>query len=405
MIVSLGRSLRWFGQRRDPAPHLTAPPRPYGDLIWLHVPDPLWAAGMIELARRLIEEDAVPVLLTSTQPLNAALPKGVLHGPAPEDTSTAVKGFLDHWKPAIVVFSEGELRPTLIQACSLRHIPLLMTEGQRPRILPGFESWLPGQMRHSLGHFTHIWTLDEGAARAFRKAGAPQVQAAGRMEEPSAALPTIEAEREALAAALTARPIWFASSVPRSEETAVLQAHLNAQNLAHRLLLILMTETPQREEELARQLTIEGWNVASRSLEQEADSETEIWLVSDPAELGLWYRLAPITFLGGSLLALGAQRSPMEPAALGSAIIHGPKPGIHSAALARLGAARGARSVSTARDLSEALADLLSPERTARLAQAAWGVASDGAEVTEAVMDRIRAILDAGPGGGSHARP
>ncbi|WP_283176320.1 hypothetical protein [Gemmobacter sp. 24YEA27] len=47
------------------------------------------------------------------------------------------------------------------------------------------------------------------------------------------------------------------------------------------------------------------------------------------------------------------------------------------------------------RDLSEALGDLLAPDRTARLAQAAWGVVSDGAEVTEAVLADLRKALAA----------
>jgi 3-deoxy-D-manno-octulosonic-acid transferase len=50
--------------------------------------------------------------------------------------------------------------------------------------------------------------------------------------------------------------------------------------------------------------------------------------------------------------------------------------------------------VGSANDLAEALGDLLSPDRAARLAQAAWAVASDGAEVTEKVLALIRRIMD-----------
>ncbi len=56
---------------------------------------------------------------------------------------------------------------------------------------------------------------------------------------------------------------------------------------------------------------------------------------------------------------------------------------------------RAARAVASIRDLSEALGDLLAPDRTARLAQAAWGVVSDGAEVTEAVLADLRKALAA----------
>ena len=84
----------------------------------------------------------------------------------------------------------------------------------------------------------------------------------------------------------------------------------------------------------------------------------------------------------------------MEAAALGSAILHGPRTGTLGPVFGRLGAARATRAVASANDLGDALGDLLAPDRAARLAQAAWAVASDGAEVTEGILTRIRKILD-----------
>ena len=45
-------------------------------------------------------------------------------------------------------------------------------------------------------------------------------------------------------------------------------------------------------------------------------------------------------------------------------------------------------------ELAEALADLMAPDRTARLAQAAWAVASAGAEVTDRIVLAIRALVE-----------
>ncbi len=134
--------------------------------------------------------------------------------------------------------------------------------------------------------------------------------------------------------------------------------------------------------------------VAERSREEEPEADVEIFLVENPADYGLWYRLAPVTFLGGTLAGRGPVRNPMEAAVLGSAILHGPKTGQSGPVFGRLGAARATRAVASTTDLGEALSDLLSPDRAARLAQAAWTVASDGAEVTDMVLQRIRAIMD-----------
>ena len=119
-----------------------------------------------------------------------------------------------------------------------------------------------------------------------------------------------------------------------------------------------------------------------------------ILVVDNPAEYGLWYRLAPVTFLGGSLTGNGPSRDPFEAAALGSAILHGPRTGRFGPAFARLGPARATRAVASATDLADALGDLLSPDRAARLAQSAWAVVSEGSEVTDALLGQIRSLMD-----------
>jgi 3-deoxy-D-manno-octulosonic-acid transferase len=145
---------------------------------------------------------------------------------------------------------------------------------------------------------------------------------------------------------------------------------------------------------LAEELeAIEDWGVALRRAEQYPDSETQVY-IPDGSEYGLWYRLAPVTFLGGSLAGDGCARNPMEPAALGSAILYGPNAGAYGPAFGRLGPARAARMVGSGGDLAAALGDLLSPDRAARQAEAAWTIASEGAEATAIVLKAIRAVMD-----------
>lgn len=393
MPGSIGLRLYTLSQRRDAPPDTARPPRPEGALAWLHAGGP--PAAMQELARRLAEEDGVTVLLTGVPEGTPADP-GVIVQPAPGETPAEALAFLDHWRPGVALFSDGELRPVVLNTAAERRIPLLMADARLPRLFRDRDGWYPGLLRSTLGLFDRIVTVDTGSAQAFRKAGAlpSAVSVAGRMEERSAVLPCLEAERQALAQILASRPRWLAAALPDSEVESVAAAHRAAMGMAHRLLLIVLPERPEAAESLALRLEADGWAVAQRAAEQEPEAETEIYVVDNPAELGLWYRLAPITFLGGSLSNGGAIRSPLEPAALGSAILHGPRPGAHGAVLGRLGAARAARAVSSSRDLAEALGDLLSPDRAARLAQAAWATVSDGAEATEAVLALLRRAME-----------
>jgi 3-deoxy-D-manno-octulosonic-acid transferase len=326
------------------------------------------------------------------------VPHGVTLAAPPEDAPAAVRAFLDRFRPDVAVMSDGELRPALLHEAALRQLPMIMVDARSPYLVADRKGWFPGLTRSLLAEFDQVIALDEPSARAFARAGLPQtrLRAEGRMEEGSRALGCNEAERAALLRLFGTRPVWLAACLPQEEEAAVIAAHRNALRLAHRLLLVIVPEAPDRSDPLARQIAeAEGWTVARRSMEQEPDAETEVYLADAAAELGLWYRLAPITFLGGSLHGAGSLRDPYEPAALGSAILHGPHPGDWATSFARLGEARATRSVGSAGELGDAVGDLLSPDRAARMAQAAWAVSSAGAEVTDRVVMLLRELLAA----------
>jgi len=395
MAYSLGLTLYNLSNRREPTPRADRPARPAGPLIWLHAPGVEAARSQLELARRMVEEDGVYVVMTCPDPLPSR-PRIHVELPPP-DTPVEAAAFLDHWRPEVAVLSEGELRPALLNEVIERKVPLLMVGARAPVFLKERDGWYPGLMRGLLAEFKAVLALDEPSARAFRKAGATPsaVEVTGRLEEESVALSCLEAERDALARQFATRPVWLAAALPEAEEAAVIAAHRAALRLAHRLLLIVVPQDPARIAPLAQKMEKdEGWTVALRGEEEEPDPETEVFIADSDREFGLWYRLAPVTFLGGSLAGNGCARNPMEPAALGSAILYGPRPGSYGTIFGRLGAARAARAVGSANDLADALGDLLSPDRAARLAQAAWAVASDGAEVTERVMNMIRRIMD-----------
>ncbi len=393
MSYSFGLILYNLAGRRDPVVRDAWPDRPRGRLVWLHAPTAEAMGALTALARRLVEEDGLPVLITMPDPAPSF--PGIVIVPPPADTPAEAQAFLAHWQPELAVFSDGEIRPAMLREAASRGLPVLMVDARAPVLPPGRTGWYPGVIRHAASGFRHVLAQDDAAARAFRKAGAPQVEASGRMEEQSAALPYVEADRAALAGVFATRPVWLAVEVAEVEEPAVIAAHREALRLSHRLLLILVPADPARAPLLAARMEeTEGWSVAQRGLQQEPDVETEVYLPDQATECGLWYRLAPVTFMGGSLLGAGGARNPLEPAALGSAIIYGPRLGPYAGVFGRLGAARAARMVGSGDDLVQALGDLLSPDRAARAAHAAWSVASEGAEVTVKVVGLIRAILE-----------
>ena len=363
-------------------------PRPDGCLIWMVLPDPAQSEAALLLARRLQGEHGFVVLISGGE--GDLQSHGIVTGSLPADHPVMMQEFLAHWQPDVIVILGSALRPVLIDMAAAKGIPMLLVQADIPYLLRGSDRWFFGLTKRSVSAFHAIMTVDETAAREYRRLGASNVARLGRMEAGSMAPPHNEPERAALAALFATRPVWLAVDVPPEEEAAVIAAHRAALRLAHRLLLILVPGDPARAPALAAKLEAsEGWIVARRDADDEPDTETAVYIADAGQEYGLWYRLAPVTFMGGSLFGVGSARSPLEPAALGSAILHGRKTGAFGAAYGRLGAALGAAPVSTEGELAEFLTELLAPDRVARMAHAAWGVVSEGAEVTSRIVTTV----------------
>lgn len=394
MASSFGLTLYNLRPRKgaDVVPHW--PERKPGILIWLHAPSAKAAQGLAELSGRLIEDEGHNVLVTCPEAM--PLPAGVALQPPPQDDPVQVKAFLDHWRPSVAVFTDGELRPAVLHEARRRGLLMMMADARKPYLMAERDGWFPGLIKSSLQGFAQILTLDDAAARSFRKAGASAscVRITGRMEEASAALHCVEAERASLAHILASRPVWLAAGLPKAEEDFVIAAHRAALNGAHRLLLIIAPESAERAPALAEKLAAAGFITATRDSDEEPDYDVEVFITDGQTEMGLWYRLAPVTFIGGSLAGGGALRNPMEAAALGSAILAGTRTGPYAQSFSRLDDAKASRIINAPREMIDALNDMLSPDKAARLAQAAWIAASDGAEVTEDLVTTIRQFLE-----------
>jgi 3-deoxy-D-manno-octulosonic-acid transferase len=380
------------------APAARRPDRPVGPLIWLHAASPGQADALTQIARR-IERGGSPARLLTTfgfpSEFNGLdLPPTTLTDAVPADRRGAVQDFLAHWQPDAALIAGSRFPPVLVTELHATGVPLygVLSSGEVAR-LP-YAPWKRSLLGAVVARFTEVLVPDEAmAGRLAALAGpGPQIAASGPVEDVADPLPATEAEREALATLLRARPVWLAMSVPEDELEAVIAAHAQAMRHAHRMLLICVPRDIGATDHFEAALAAEGWEVAQRARDEEPLAEVQVMLSDGETELGLWYRLAPVTYMGGTLGKTGAGRSPMEPAALGSAVVCGPNAGPHAAAYGRLAAARASRLVRDSAALAAAVADLIAPDRAAQLAHNAWTASSGGAEVADRIA---RSLIDA----------
>ena len=383
--------------KSGPAGQTEPAERPSGAVVWCHAGAGSDADALVEVARRIGERrPKTSVVVTGRD--EAALPLAPpLHAAGdPEDTSREIRRFLDHWRPDAVVLAGDVVRPAAMLEVQARGVPLLLVDARLPDSFARSLRWAPGAGATLFRDVTRILTRTDAEADVFRRLKAPadRIEARGNLEEGTAPLPCNRSDHAALAQLLATRPVWLAIGVAPAEVGAVLSAHLRARRIAHRLLLILSPAAPEDGPALRDALDAEGWTVALRSDGEEPDPDVQVFVADVPGESGLWYRLAPITFLGGSLAGALPGRDPCEPAALGSAILTGPSNDRYRRRLQRFRAAGAARTVGSAEALGEAVADLLAPDRTAEMARRAWEITSAGSETTDRVIELVGQALD-----------
>jgi 3-deoxy-D-manno-octulosonic-acid transferase len=183
--------------------------------------------------------------------------------------------------------------------------------------------------------------------------------------------PADRAEMERVRSEIAGRPVLVAASTHPGEEAVVIAAHAALSREGERVLTVLAPRHPQRGNAIAEEVTAAGLKMSRRSLGDRIGEGTDIYLADTIGEMGLWYRVADIAFLGGSLVPHGGQ-NPIEPAKLLLPILHGEHVGNFRDVYDALTAADAVRVVHDAPTLAAVARRLIdnAPERE-RLAREA----------------------------------
>ena len=367
-----------------------------GPLIWFHTGLDRQGLAAQELARRMrAERGDLNFLFTTSSDNRSDATDFANFQLVPKEALPNVKRFFDHWNPNVAIFTEPDLRPALISEASDREIAMFLIDANTAKADPQAWRWFKGMSGSLLSRFQRVITGSSEVAASLRRLGSPAetLEVSGFLEEGTPALACNEAERDALASALAARPVWLAARMSETEIDAVASAHRLAQRRSHRLLLIVVPENTADGAVWETQFANKGFQVSLRSSGAEPGPDQQVYIADTADEMGLWYRLAPISFLGQTLAGSGCN-NPYEPAALGSAIIHGPNTDGFTQPFARLESALASRRVHSEAELGIAVEELLSPDKAAKMAHNAWEICSSGAELTDRVMDLILTELE-----------
>lgn len=400
---SLGlTAYRALVRRGGAEPAAAYPARPGGELVWFHAAEPGNVLAVLDLAKRLMAmRGRLSVLVTLPDSAAPSDPppcatSNLFITRVPGEHPDNVAAFLDHWQPDFCIWTWGGLRPNLVLETAARGCPMVMIDADNSGFDGRRDRWLPDVTRRLLSSFELALARSDSALRRLLQLGLPRNrgEATSALLAGGEVLPCADSDLADMSACLGGRPVWYANQLLPEEIPVVLGAHRQALRLSHRLLLILHAHDYATAEQAVQRARARDFTVIRWGEDPYPDETTQVMVADDPGDRGLFFRVAPVSFLGSSLVAGHGGSDPFEAAALGSAVLYGPKVRHYLPSYGRLATAGAARIVNDAGALGNAVSRLIAPDQAATMAHAGWDVISEGAALADRVIDMVQDRLD-----------
>jgi len=368
-------------------------------VIWIHAASVGESLSVLVLIKRLLERCPSCFILLTTGTVTSAsllkkkLPVRVFHQFVPFDVRPWVKAFLDHWRPSLALWVESEIWPNLIWETTNRKIPLVMINGRMSEKSFKKWRWAKSLIQPLMGRFSLCFAQSSEDAHRLRLLGATKVIHAGNLKAAAEPLECDNEELQRIGHRVGMRPTWLAASTHDPEEEIIVQAHHLLKKKFPDLLTILVPRHPHRGAALREKFDQELC-LAQRSLGEIISDKTDFYLADTLGELGLFYRLSPIAFIGGSLTPIGGHNL-IEPAHFGSAILHGPYMTNSREITALFRKENAAIEVTSAETLALHVEKLLTfPEQREEMVNAAWKIVQAQSQVVEKVVEGLEEFLE-----------
>ncbi|PKQ04497.1 MAG: 3-deoxy-D-manno-octulosonic acid transferase [Alphaproteobacteria bacterium HGW-Alphaproteobacteria-11] len=375
--------------------------RPQGRLVWFHAASIGESLSVMPLVERFLAAAPDISVLVTTGTVTSAklmaerLPPRAIHQFVPLDHPDYCARFLDHWRPDLAIWVESEFWPNLIAAAHMRGAKLALVNARITE--NSFGKWRRASRfaEGLLSRFSVAMAQDAASAERLRSLGSQAVLRLGNLKHDAPPLAHDAAELARLRGEIGARPVWIASNTHEGEERAVADAHVQLAQTHPDLLTIVVPRHPARGPSVAAECRGLGLQVAQRSTGDRIAPATNIYLGDTLGEMGLYYMLSGIAFIGGTLNSAGGH-NPFEAARLDSALIAGPSDFNFVEAYAAFEKANAMTRIAAAPALAGAVGHLLADEALRRrMAASARAVASADSGATSRAFEALLPLLPA----------
>ena len=299
--------------------------RPKGKLIWLHAASVGESMISITLVNALSKKHQDYHFLITTGTISSAniikksLTKNVTHQFTPIDNYFVVQHFLKHWKPDLGIFIESELWPCLLHNAA-KNFDLILVNARLSD--KSYHRWKKHKWFFKIitNSFRSIVVQSEVDLYKYQKLNCKNLMNFGNLKFANTALDVNDKSLLELKKIFNNKKIFVASSTHKEDETVIFQIIRDLRKSG--IITILIVRHPYRRDELAYKCDQLGLKYSMRSRDKTPSLDDDLYIVDSFGELGLFYSLASIVFVGGSFRHGG--HNLLEPAYFNNVIILGP---------------------------------------------------------------------------------
>ena len=369
-------------------------------IIWIHavsVGETVAAEPLVKAIKETLGE--VQILITSMTPTGAErvdslFGNSVFHSYLPYDLPTAVNRFLNSVNPDLLIIMETELWPNLIHQCKQRGIKTLLANARLSAKSAAGYWHFPGTTRSMLQSLSAIAAQSNEDANRLEKLGAysKSITVTGNLKFNVEHL-SVPEDAYFTGIKNLGRTVIIAASTREGEEIKVLYAFQKILKNIPEVLFILVPRHPERFEEIADLVVQKGFSSILRSEQTVPTADIQLIIGDSMGEMGAYYSVSDIAFVGGSLVDTGCQNV-LEPAALSIPVIVGPSQFNFAPICKQLENAGGLRTVANENELANVLTELTSNLRKRQeMGQFARRVIDSNQEALPNLMKVINGLI------------
>jgi 3-deoxy-D-manno-octulosonic-acid transferase len=201
-----------------------------------------------------------------------------------------------------------------------RGIPIALVNGRITAQSFARKRRAKGVFRDILTRMSLITAQDPDTAKRLTQLGARAAKVSGSLKPAAPALAVDAARLAQMQRLIGSRRVWVAASSHAGDEAEAIAAQAS---LTDWLLILVPRDVARAAEVAAKLAQAAGLRYAQQSTGGMPSADDQVYLADSYGELGLWYHLAQVAFVGGGFDNIGGH-NPWEPAILGAAVVHGP---------------------------------------------------------------------------------